>query len=238
MCRQLLISLSHHSMAQSLLKRIDRDLAYIAERLYAKAAENQRSMNNHFTAKKIRELLNAFRRNVWMKRLVADALKRSTDAVCEGKPLTQSGVQRASVCWKPWGFEVIGPIVRENVDCAEEGYTMKLIVLLGPTSRKVHEDYTDASGRLRHAKAESLIVIYGSFDLGIGESEKDWQKPAEIQHLLEGEIFHIAAGMIYQPLASNKRVAILLEVSKPNIGPGSTTRLYDPNERMRKIGDI
>lgn len=234
------IKWSQWSLARKWLSAQDPYLGRIAHALWARIRENKQSRFpvNHFSSKKIIDLLQACHDQRWMAHMVADGLQRATDAVAEAQMLQSSGEYHPSIRWKPWGFEVIGPTIREDVDGGEEGYTMKLLFLVGPLSRQVHEDYVDGLGKQRHAKTETQTVLAGTYCLGIGESLDNPTMPEKVLIFKEGQTYHVAAGTIHQPMAPENGIAIVLEVSKPNIGPGSTTRLYDPSERMRKIGDV
>lgn len=150
----------------------------------------------------------------------------------EGASLTAAGEVPLRVrVDKPWGWELIGPTVRQAQGTAEEGYTYKILVIVGPLSNQYHEDYVDAAGARHAAKVETQMVL-GPFPYRMRTADAIYSVPP-------GEMFHIPMGTWHQPSVRPGEVSLVAEVSKPNIGPGSTTRdpEGDPWKAFRTTND-
>ncbi len=156
----------------------------------------------------------------WLGKVLTEGMTRIQEGTKEGQTIVTVG----RVPWrlridKPWGWELIGPVVREAVAGGEEGYALKVLVIVGPLSRQRHDDYTDANGQLRTAKVETQLVL--------GPSNYIIHTDTGTEQIEQGGVFHIPGGTWHQPDVEPDGVVCILEVSKPNLGPGSTTR--DPN---------
>lgn len=213
--------------------RINTGIAGWLGRLYLNTATH--SIANHLKACVEKEgnawnyanagkLMRFVRQNRWFENILARGLDDIQCGTQAGEPAVKADEVRPRVRTdKPWGWEVILTTVRERIGGAEEGYTEKYLIVAGPLSNQKHETYIE-DGKEHAAKVETQTVYGPSPYLmrinGGGNSE-------EIYELGPGDVFHIAKGTWHQPGVRPGDLCIIKETSKPNIGPGSTTR--DPD---------
>lgn len=160
-------------------------------------------------------------KNKWLKSILITGLNNIQSGTQAGEPVEKLGevVPRVRID-KPWGWEIILTTVREKIGDAEEGYTEKYLIVSGPLSNQIHEDYSEG-GKEHPAKVETQTSYGPSPYLLRINANKDNEELYEVR---PGGIFHIAKNTWHQPSVRPGDIAIVKETSKPNIGPGSTTR--------------
>ncbi len=199
------------------MKKFDKPWHQVCFAVYS-CVDTEKSAWNHFNAIKFLRFVG---KNKWLKNMLARALENIQDGTQEGEVQKTLGdvIPKVRID-KPWGWELILTTVREG---DEQGYAEKYLIIVGPLSNQLHRDYED-HGEKRSAKVETQ-TSYGPspYLLRIGGGTEN----EEFYKVLPGGIFHIAANHYHQPSVKRGDVVIVKETSKPNIGPGSTTR--DPN---------
>ena len=193
---------------------------------------------SHMPKSAVSELLDICSREDWLANMLMSAFSSVSSSTAERAPLKSSGIVKPVVVKKPWGLEIIGPVVRQQVGSATEGYAQKILVVSGSLSLQAHYPYKNERGKLHHAKVESQTVLYGELILGLGQRKTGKSACAKKITLKPGQTYHIAAGTVHQPMSSKGGLAIILEVSLPNVGPGSTRRIYDPWNTTRSRKDM